>query len=478
MSQSQDTPMVDDPAASLRAAALLTLKSKRRKPLSASDAPRPVAVPPSIQLDYGQEEPSGASSIASSPAAPPASIDVDDGQTREEGEISDSELPPARVCKPPRVSPVKIEPTPVMIPPVMTVSTIVAPAVDPSHVRPGLALTQAQYDTAKDIVLDLLGWGVPPEYLISCGLSREVVYYVFVELNLRLPANLDISGIPPYGPPPSSDSTIRSPQVHPSLPQKPSDPQGESVTSPVGASAGVPPVSPSLLDMEQQRRQELLARKAVLASRKLKQQGSLESTASVPTLTTAAVTANIDTVVPTKTVEDFLKTIEPEAASSQSSSRADVSDAMDVDEPIPGLTASDNSMRFSSQPPASSTRSMSISDTVSPTSAVASSFAASVITETPFHRSPVDLVPTNEPTSGKEEDDAMDVIPGLFGDRSGYSAPQPPSAPPRRGGKRPVAADFVDMEPGPSSRTHSSNGFHGSHFFQGVPAVKQAGSPG
>ena len=64
-------------------------------------------------------------------------------------------------------------------------------------------MTQAQYDAAKDIVLDLLGWGVPPDYLVSCGVSREIMFYVFTELNLRLPANFDATGIPPYPPVPT-----------------------------------------------------------------------------------------------------------------------------------------------------------------------------------------------------------------------------------------------------------------------------------
>lgn len=61
-----------------------------------------------------------------------------------------------------------------------------------------LAVTQRQYDTAKEVVLDILGYGVPPEYLIDCGMSKEIIYYVFTELNLRLPSNLDTAGIPPY----------------------------------------------------------------------------------------------------------------------------------------------------------------------------------------------------------------------------------------------------------------------------------------
>ncbi len=177
-------------------------------------------------------------------------------------------------------------------------------------------MTQAQYNTAKDIVLDLLGCGVPPEYLVSCGLSREIVYYVFIELNLRLPNNLDVTGLPestavfgspePMSPPSHlnqrSDSGVghattppRPVHAHPSLPRKPPAPRRTSANAPAEGPASqlsataplfVPsastsiPISgeqPSLFDMEQQRRQELLARKAVLASRKLKNAAAASS---------------------------------------------------------------------------------------------------------------------------------------------------------------------------------------------------------
>jgi hypothetical protein len=67
-------------------------------------------------------------------------------------------------------------------------------------------VTQTKYDTAKKLILDILGYGVPPEYLINCGLSREFIYYVFTELNLRLPSGFDTVGIPPY--PPHTDAHI------------------------------------------------------------------------------------------------------------------------------------------------------------------------------------------------------------------------------------------------------------------------------
>ena len=71
-----------------------------------------------------------------------------------------------------------------------------------------LAVTQKQYDTAKEVVLDILGYGVPPEYLIDCGISKEIIYYVFTELNLRLPSNLVTTGIPPYPPTPDMMAPI------------------------------------------------------------------------------------------------------------------------------------------------------------------------------------------------------------------------------------------------------------------------------
>lgn len=46
-------------------------------------------------------------------------------------------------------------------------------------------MTAHELTEAKEIILDLLGWNVPPEYLINCGLTKEAIYYVFTELNLR-----------------------------------------------------------------------------------------------------------------------------------------------------------------------------------------------------------------------------------------------------------------------------------------------------
>ncbi|KAF9045396.1 hypothetical protein BJ165DRAFT_1528272 [Panaeolus papilionaceus] len=63
--------------------------------------------------------------------------------------------------------------------------------VDASHLVPHLSA--ADLDRAKNLVLDLLGWGVQPEYLLSAGLSHELVFRVFADLNLRMPTNLKIT---------------------------------------------------------------------------------------------------------------------------------------------------------------------------------------------------------------------------------------------------------------------------------------------
>jgi len=79
-------------------------------------------------------------------------------------------------------------------------------------------VTPEEFAESKVIILDLLGWGVPSEYFLDCGLSRESIYYAFTELNLRLvtpnssfssythnltrlPSNISTEGIIPFIPP-------------------------------------------------------------------------------------------------------------------------------------------------------------------------------------------------------------------------------------------------------------------------------------
>ncbi|EPQ51151.1 hypothetical protein GLOTRDRAFT_141255 [Gloeophyllum trabeum ATCC 11539] len=71
------------------------------------------------------------------------------------------------------------------------------PPLPPSSVPPPTrvcmgTVNAADLERAKTLVLDLLGWGVPPEYLVDAGVSGQVIYRVFTELNLRLPKNLAV----------------------------------------------------------------------------------------------------------------------------------------------------------------------------------------------------------------------------------------------------------------------------------------------
>ncbi|KAF8415075.1 hypothetical protein L210DRAFT_2760013 [Boletus edulis BED1] len=59
-------------------------------------------------------------------------------------------------------------------------------------------MTEEDLDRAKSLVLDLLGWGITPEYL-ECGLSPAAIYAIFTDLRLRLPSNLDtLSPLPSH----------------------------------------------------------------------------------------------------------------------------------------------------------------------------------------------------------------------------------------------------------------------------------------
>ncbi|KAI0320540.1 hypothetical protein OF83DRAFT_1169245 [Amylostereum chailletii] len=364
--------------------------------------------------------------------------------------------------------------------------------LDSGHVRPGLTLTQEQYNTVKDITLDLLGWGVPPEYLLECGLSREIVYYVFTELNLRLPANLDTSGIPPY--PPSLDQLQALLQVSeiinlsaPSPVSRPADPQ----PNPTAASA-IPPnpipqgSTPTLLHrlsavaepfvsqvsssnddqrdlpadnlvaMEQQRRQELLARKAVQASRKRKDAPAPAS--GGPSFVPPEAIGKA--LVPESSVDDFLSSIGPASiaikkelgapfvpsVSSIITSNPHVlsPEPMDVDDDIPGLSRGNS---FAEYPPTSHPPiSVATTDPVLPSSAQVASPSQQSPTNLPIPTTVDSILAQDELQRTGNIDTVMSNVP--LAESSGSTTPdsQPVAQLTRRGTKRPVAADFVDLD--------------------------------
>ena len=181
-----------------------------------------------------------------------------------------------------------------------------------------------EYDTAKDIILDLLGWGVPPDLLVNCGLTKELVFYVFTELNLRLPDNFDSSGIIPFTPesfPQLHQSVLVSPppltENNQSIVNSVIEMTPKVTTPPLRSSTITSWDSPSntdLHDMERQRRQELLARKAVQASRKLKQSSSIETPPNISQSDSSSSykqDISMGAAIPTEVIEDFLNSIGP-----------------------------------------------------------------------------------------------------------------------------------------------------------------------
>ncbi|KAH0586232.1 hypothetical protein H2248_007484 [Termitomyces sp. 'cryptogamus'] len=373
--------------------------------------------------------------------------------------------------------------------------------VDPDHIRPGVSLNQDQYDKAKDIVLDLLGWGVDPEYLVDCGVTREVVYYVFTELNLRLPQNLDTNGLMPFTPedalelqktvlmppppPPvrarrpseDSPSVLTKAPIHTPSPPPAASPAGASNT-PLRAIESPTPVSTSdLHDMEQQRRQELMARKAAIASKKSKNMPPTTSSPSSPLQSNSKQSdMNVDSV------EDFLKTIGSSSASSSNiiGSRIDTChshnvDDMDVDE-IPGLSGassykasalvSSNTPQIPSSSLVSSTESSHavLSPNQPPPLSTESDSTtySSRSTETNTSVTEPTLSPNQPPPSSTESGSTTYSSQGAETSNSSLTETQLSEGPTlqRRVFKRPVASDFVDFEESrPPSHSSSRNGY-------------------
>ena len=261
---------------------------------------------------------------------------------------------------------------------------------EPHHLI--FTVTQDQYDTAKDIILDLLGWGVPPGYLVDCGLSREIVFYVFSELNLRLPDGFETHDLVPYNP-----STVRM------LVRIPAFSQSERSSTPTPRSppkmAGSPDVS-MLHDMERQRRQELLARKANHASRKDKGPLSEPSGDYPPDFRNG----DMEAPVSTETVDDFLKTIE----SGDEHNTQQNDGPMEVDKSERGRQEMDVDHDAATEPPTSAS--------IPPTSVESES-------------------QTFDQTSRRSSSSGDVSVSSMNGQK--------------RGTKRPVAADFVDSDHSP-----------------------------
>ncbi|BGP20476.1 hypothetical protein JCM10213v2_008637 [Rhodosporidiobolus nylandii] len=200
----------------------------------------------------------------------------------EEGEIQDDPPPP-----PPPVDaqqPVQLAghlyPSPAaplqpLLPPAALGAPVPLPPQARQADRSGSVHTRAVHaikEESKAIIAELLTYGVPPDYLLSIGVSRDILEISFHELNLDLT-------LPPAAPPAPSHLALPpvaggaastfSPLVSPSLSAS-SLPSSAHPPAPAAA-------DPSLKTLEALKRAELLARKAALSARNQQRAQSLES---------------------------------------------------------------------------------------------------------------------------------------------------------------------------------------------------------
>lgn len=83
------------------------------------------------------------------------------------------------------------------------------------------------FEKAKILILDLLGFGMTPEDLVDIPISKRLVVYCLRELKMRLPANVAVEDIIPYEPPSESTEDAEMSDPSPLL-----SPPGEQAFSP------------------------------------------------------------------------------------------------------------------------------------------------------------------------------------------------------------------------------------------------------
>ncbi len=245
--------------------------------------------------------------------------------------------------------------------------------------------------------------------------------------------------------------------------------------------------------IERQRKEELLARKAAQASRKRKESVPLSVT---HTSASSATTAPTGTDLSAKSsasavsVEDFFNSIElPLSGTADGKRDSDAVEApgfvkqpspepMNIDETIPGFGRNTVSEYDRTWPSKNGARPPS-EDVSLPRSASASERSLSVEREKGLSTHKTLQGPENLPIRSRS-----DGTPHLARDyerdsRRSSSTPQPTAPIPRRGTKRPVAADF-DSEPVTKtytppglSRTGSGTGFSNGTAYHPNPHVRR-----
>jgi len=292
---------------------------------------------------------------------------------------------------------------------------------------------------AKVVILDILGWGVPSQYLLDCGISALVVVVCLSELKLRIPralenlideAELIVRDHKELTMSPGVASRTKPPAFngrHP-LPPIPVQQPG----SPYLSQSSTPPVD--LHDIEQQRKQELLARRAALQSMKKSKQLQHGLHHDYGTEALPEPEANDATMLSVQDgeVDAFLADVivdeeDANAESNQHHERMEVEQALVVEEPEEETFSPASNGRAGSTTP----------HQPSPTSQ-------------PQLAEPQSATPTSQPAvlqsqNATDTDNVADrTLPPSA--NASHIRPQTNTAS-RRNTKRPVAADFVAYAP-------------------------------
>ena len=256
-------------------------------------------------------------------------------------------------------------------------------------------------------------------------------------------------------------------------------------------SASVLALSESTLTaIERQRKQELLARKAVQATMKRKEPASFsvtQASASSTTTTPTGADVSAKSSASAVSVEDFFNSIElplsnsadpkgdPIVVNASESVKPSSPEPMSVDEFIPGFGRNTSEYDQSW---------LSINRTPTPLhSEIKSPSRSASVSEPSSHIEREKELPTHKASRGPENVPTRPRSEGIPAphlakddSRRSSSTPQPTTSIPRRGTKRPVAADF-DSEPMPKvytlSRTGSGTAFGNGAVYHPNPHVRR-----
>jgi hypothetical protein len=286
---------------------------------------------------------------------------------------------------------------------------------------------------AKVVILDILGWGVPSQYLLDCGISALVVVVCLSELKLRIPRDLenliDEAELLVHD---HKDSNKMSTGTAPLPKPPPLSVRHPLPPIPVQQSA-TPPID--LHDIEQQRKQELLARRAALQSMKRSKQLQLSPQHDIGIETSSEPQANDTIMLPVQEgeVDAFLADVIVDEADANPEDSQHY-ELMEVERALVAEEPEEETFSPASNGRAGSTIPLQPSRPSQPQPAEPQS------SDTPTNQPAV-----SQNQNAAEADNVTDrTLPPSA--NASHIRPQANTAS-RRNAKRPVAADFVEYAP-------------------------------